>query len=260
MTKEELLGRINDIRDGLEELADDAESIDVEEKIVRNTAFKMPFADVKQMLAAGEINLFHVGDLIINHHEFFGAVAWDVIGINVDMPASGAKVPTLTLLMHDVIDCGFIYDEESEAFPCGHAHYPSSTIRNVLNTSFLSGFSEADRAAMLEVEKTTYTVDSEGSKPETTADKLFLLSCTEAGFPVDGCVRDEGAAYPFFTGSKSRRKKDAAGFPHYWWLRSPHSRNASTARFVSTTGARGSTAARGSISVAAACVISGGAP
>ena len=71
MTKEELLERINDIRDELEELADDAESIDVEEKIVRNIAFKMPFADVKQMLAAGEINLFHVGDLIINHHEFF---------------------------------------------------------------------------------------------------------------------------------------------------------------------------------------------
>ena len=93
MTKEELLERINDIRDELEELADDAESIDVEEKIVRNIAFKMPFADVKQMLAAGEINLFHVGDLIINHHEFFGAVAWDVIGINVDMPVSGAKVP-----------------------------------------------------------------------------------------------------------------------------------------------------------------------
>lgn len=65
MTREELLERINDIRDELEELADDAESIDVEEKIVRSTAFKMPFADVKQMLAAGEINLFHVGDLII---------------------------------------------------------------------------------------------------------------------------------------------------------------------------------------------------
>ena len=109
MTKEELLERINDIRDGLEELADDAESIDVEEKIVRNTAFKMPFADVKQMLAAGEINLFHVGDLIINHHEFFGAVAWDVIGINVDMPVSGAKVPTLTLLMHNVIDLSLIH-------------------------------------------------------------------------------------------------------------------------------------------------------
>ena len=39
MTKEELLERINDIRDGIEELADDAESIDVEE-IAVDVAFQ----------------------------------------------------------------------------------------------------------------------------------------------------------------------------------------------------------------------------
>lgn len=69
MTREELLERINDIRDELEELADDAESIDVEEKFVRNTAFKMSFADVKQLLTTCEISLFHVGDLIINQEQ-----------------------------------------------------------------------------------------------------------------------------------------------------------------------------------------------
>lgn len=253
MTKEELLERINDIRDGLEELADDAESIDVEEKIVRNTAFKMPFADVKQMLAAGMVDLFHIGDQVVNQHELFGAVVWDIIGINADMPASGEDVPTLTLLMHDVIDGRFVYDKESEGFPYGHAHYPSSTIRSVLNTDILNGFSEADRAAMLEVEKTTYTVDSEGSKPETTADKLFLLSCTEVGFPAGDYVRFEGAAYPFFTDDESREKRDVTGSPRYWWLRSPYPGSASNARVVGTTGARGNLNAYNGHGAAAAC-------
>lgn len=255
MTREELLERIGDIRDELEELADDAESISTEEKTAQHSVFKMSFADVKRMLAAGMVDLFHVGDQVVNQHELFGAVVWDVIGINADMPASGEDAPTLTLLMHDVIDGRFVYDKESEGFPYGHAHYLSSSIRNVLNTDVLNGFSEADRAAMLEVEKTTYTVDSEGGKPETTADKLFLLSCTEVGFPAGGYVRFEGAAYPFFTDDESRKKRDVTGNPRHWWLRSPDPGYANLARSVDTTGARLSISAYTATGAAAACVI-----
>ena len=255
MTREELLERINDIRDELEELADDAESIDAEEKTAQHSVFKMSFADVKRTLAAGMVDLFHIGDQVVNRHELFGAVVWDIIGINADMPASGEDVPTLTLLMHDVIEGRFVYDKESEGFPYGHAHYPSSTIRSVLNTDILNGFSEADRAAMLEVEKTTNTVESEGSKPETTADKLFLLSCTEVGFPAGEYVRFEGAAYSFFTDDKSRKKQDATGSPRHWWLRSPNPGYAYSARIVDTTGARGNNVADNGIGAAAACVI-----
>lgn len=255
MTREELLERINDIRDELEELADDAESIDAEEKTTQHSVFKMSFADVKRMLAAGMVDLFHVGDQVVNQHELFGAVVWDVIGINADMPASGADVPTLTLLMHDVIDGRFVYDKESEGFPYGHAHYPSSTIRNTLNVDILNGFSEEDRAAMLEVDKITYTVDSEGSKPETTTDKLFLPSCTEVGFPAGEYVHCEGAAYPFFTDDESRKKRDTAGSPRYWWLRSPYPGNAVNARSVDTLGARSSGSAYIGLGAAAACVI-----
>ena len=169
MTREELLERIGDIRDELEELADDAESIDAEGKNAQHGVFKMSFADVKRMLSAGMVDLFHIGDQVVNQHELFGAVVWDVIGINVDMPASGADVPTLTLLMHDVIDGRFVYDKESEGFPYGHAHYPSSSIRNVLNTDVLNGFSEADRAAMLEVEHTQSIQKAASLKPRLTS-------------------------------------------------------------------------------------------
>ncbi len=254
MTREELLERIGNIRDELEELAEGTKSISTE-KTAQHSVFRMSFADVKRMLAAGMVDLFHIGDQVVNQHELFGAVVWDVIGINADMPVSGEDVQTLTLLMHDVINGSFVYDKESESFPYGHAHYPSSSIRNVLNTDVLNGFSEADRAAMLEVEKTTYAVDSEGSKPETTADKLFLLSCTEVGFPADGYVRFEGAAYPFFTDNKSRKKQDVAGRPRYWWLRSPAPGHAHNARYVSVSGARSSEGACSGLGAAAACVI-----
>ena len=74
MTREELLERIGDIRDELEELADDAESIDAEGKTAQHGVFKMSFADVKRMLSAGMVDLFHIGDQVVKQHELFGAV------------------------------------------------------------------------------------------------------------------------------------------------------------------------------------------
>ena len=165
MTKKDLLERLDSIKDDLEELIDDADGgDDQEDQRPKNSVFVMSFADVKRMIQAGLINLFRVGDQVIHAHEKLGPIVWDIIGKNHDKPANGDG-PTLTLQMHEVLPGIYVYYAESDSFPYGHAHYPSSTIRNTLNTEILNGFSEEDRAAMVEVDKVTYQANDDGGKP-----------------------------------------------------------------------------------------------
>lgn len=258
MKRKEILERLNSIKDDLEELIDDADGGDDQEgQRPEHSVFVMPFADVKRLLQAGFADLFRVGDQVITEHDKFGPIAFDVIGKNHDKNPADADAPTLTLQMHSVLPGVYVYDTESEEYPYGHARYMSSTIRNTLNVEILNGFSEADRAAMLEVEKTTYTANDDGGKPETTADKLFLLSCSEVGF-IGAYVRPEGEVYEYYAGLPARRCKaelNDEGQARSWWLRSPNPGSAHYARIVNTSGAQSYNGAYVGDGAAAACVI-----
>ena len=209
------------------------------------------------MLDAGLVDLFHVGDQIVNQHKKYGPIVWDIIGVNVDKRLDTPN--TLTLLMHYVLPGTFVYSNESKQYPYGHAHYPSSDIRKWLNGDLLNGFAQdTDALYMLEVEKSTYTVNAEGAKEETTADKLFLLSSSEVGFALGDYVHDEGPVYPFFDGAPENRCKTDLNDPEQargWWLRSPHPGIANYARYVHTSGARSVSVACHGRGAAAACVI-----
>ena len=257
MTRAEIIGRLESIREDLDVVIDHAdEGDDQEGQQTKHSIFVMPFAGVHKMLNAGLIDLYNIGDQVINEHEKFGPIVWDIIGKNHDKPANGDG-PTLTLQMHDVLPGVYVYDTESDAFPYGHAHYPSSTIRNTLNTEILNGFSEEDRAAMVEVDKVTYQANDDGGKPETTADKLFLLSSSEVGF-VGSFVRPEGDTYEYYNGMPARRCKtelNDRGQARLWWLRSPNPSSTYHARNVYTSGAQNSNHTYIGYGAAAACVI-----
>ena len=260
MTKKELLERLDSIKDDLEELFEDADSSEDEGKrftSAEHSVFFMPFADVKRMLQAGLIGLFRIGDQVITEHDLVGPVAFDVIGINHDVNPNNPDAPTLTLQMHDVLPGVYVYDTESKEYPYGYARYMSSTIRNTLNVEILNGFSEEDRDAMIEVEKVTYTANDDGGKPETTADKLFLLSASEVGFTGE-FVRPEGEVYAYYDGLPANRCKTELNDreqARLWWLRSPFPGYAHYARLVYPSGAQSSRNAYGGIGAAAACVI-----
>lgn len=258
MTKEEIIERLESIRDDIEVVVDHADELlnTAERRALKGSVFNMPFENVHRMLDTGLIDLFNVGDVIVNQHKKYGPVAWQIIGVNVD---KRLDVPhTLTLLMKDVLPGSFVYDTESKQYPYGHAHYPTSTIRRWLNEDFLAGFDLAsDVLYMQEVEKVTYTVDDEGGKPETTSDKLFLLSASEVGFSGD-YVRNEGPVYPFFDGCPENRCKTEMFNPQSarsWWLRSPSPSNANYARYVGGSGALYSSSACSGSGAAAACII-----
>ena len=255
MARKELLEKIVEIREGLGELEELAGK-ETEGKAERSVFF-MELADASRLLAAGCGHIFHVGDVIVGKHAEAGRIAWTVIGKDMDHSPEDRKgiKPTITLLMRDVLPGFYPFSKRTPEYQWGHAHWPSSDIRAQLNGDFLGGFTAADQAAMIAVDKVTYTVDAEGGKTETTRDKLFLLSCTEAGFPACEYIKDEGAAYPYFTGDESRKKVDEDGDARYWWLRSPHPGNANIVRRVDTSGALRSGGANDGYGAAAACVI-----
>lgn len=250
MTKEDLLEKLEEVTDALDGLRDMIESAKKENEEERST-FCMGLASAAQLLRAGFGGIFRVGDVIVD----VGRTAWTVIGKEMDKDPENPERPTLTLFMRDVLPGRWQYSNPTPEHRWGHAHWPSSTIRKSLNEAFLSGFTEEEQAAMIAVDKVTYTVDNEGGKPETTRDKLFLLSCTEVGIPSGEYIRDEGAAYPYFAGRESRQKTDREGTARHWWLRSPNPSYASDVRYVHSDGSLYYVNAYDGDSAAAACVI-----
>ncbi|MCL2018789.1 MAG: DUF5050 domain-containing protein [Oscillospiraceae bacterium] len=92
--------------------------------------------------------------------------------------------------------------------PGGDITWEDSTIRAYLNGEFLSSFSQADQARIIEttlINNNNPTYDTPGGN--NTVDKIFLLSI------------DEARAY--FADDLARRVYDSGGEALYWWLRSP---------------------------------------
>ncbi len=87
--------------------------------------------------------------------------------------------------------------------------------------------SEACRSNIKQVDKPYIKTNNSASSVINSADKLWLLSCSEVGFSSSTsgaaygyAIAKEGETYQYYQGSdKSKRKK---GTDVYWWLRSPH--------------------------------------
>ena len=249
--RKELLEKIGEIREGLEELEEMAGK-ETEGKAERSVFF-LALEDVAKLLRAGFAGIFQIGDIIVNRHAEVGRIAWTVIGKDMDKEPENPERPTLTLFMRDALPGFWQFDTRKPGAPYGDNKWATSAIRRRLNGDFLGGFTAEEQAAMIAVDKLTY--DRETGKEERTHDKLFLLSCTEAGFPASEYIRAEGAAYPFFTGDESRRKVDCDGDARYWWLRSPSPGSAYDVRLVIPDGSMSGCGAYNGYGAAAACVI-----
>lgn len=251
MMKEELLGKIEKIRDDL----DDLEEMAGKEKAqyVKHSVFMLPLNKVANMMQNGFDHIFQVGDVIVSSHTETGQIAWVVIGKDMDHDPEQPNRHTLTLQMRDVPPGFYRFDQSQPGAPWGRNAWERSSIRRWLNGDFLGGFTAEEQAAMIAVDKLTYNTSS--GKVERTHDKLFLLSCTEVGFTPGEYIKEEGAAYPYFTGDESRRKVDNDGDARYWWLRSPYPGYAHDVRIVYPDGALSGAYARHGYGAAAACVI-----
>lgn len=251
MARKELMEKIREIKEGTEELEELAGK--VYEGNEEHSVFILALEDAAKLLRAGFGGIFRVGDVIVSRHADVERIAWTVIGKDADKDPENPERPTMTLFMRDVLPGFWRFDTSRPGAPCGDNRWATSAIRRKLNESLLGGFTEEERAAMIAVDKLTY--DRETGKEERTHDKLFLLSCTEAGFEPGEYIKEEGAAYPYFDGDESRMKVDGDSTARSWWLRSPSPGLASTVRCVSPDGALSIGSASYGYGAAAACVI-----
>lgn len=254
--RKELLKTLRDTRDSINYAICQLESLNRGlENPVCPTLATTSFVELKSLLDSVELNL-EVGDRVRTRHETFGEIYWVIIGVGIDAQPIGAKRPTVTLHMANVLDDMYLpFDTPSKKYCWGHNAWDTCSLREWLNGHFLSGFPEADREAMIRVEKTTYRNDDEGGKAYTTQDKLFLLSASELGFTGDN-IKNEGVAYPFYKNPKNRKKTDSpSGDKSRYWMRSPYPWYTSTAHTVCSDGALNYYNAHIGCGVAAACVI-----
>ena len=112
---------------------------------------------------------------------------------------------------------------------------------------------------------TTTVEGNAGTGYETTVDKFFLPSRPEVYGSGDN-ASDKGDAWEYYSansdlGSKgagadtNRIKKNTAGNPYYWWLRSPNVGFGYSVRYIYTDGSVSYCYAGSSYGVAPACVV-----
>ena len=115
---------------------------------------------------------------------------------------------------------------------------------------FLTGFSAEMLAAILTTTLTVAKPTTDGGGSETVQDKVFLLSMAEVGLGSENGIA-EGSVLAMFSDNNSRRAMPTAQAVSnseytnsslsasqywYWWLRSPNSSDAGSARGVSLDG------------------------
>ena len=135
---------------------------------------------------------------------------------------------------------------------------------NASTAGFMNGL-DADFLAVIgkTTKVTCRNTVTDGGGSDTTKDKFFLLSRREvfAGNEVSNVT--EGEPYPFYsdysdytsanTGADKNRIKYRGGSPQWWWLRTPHTGNGGSVRYVHTDGGLSSNGAYNTNGVAPAC-------
>lgn len=156
----------------------------------------------------------------------------DIIGKGHDDYADGSGKAPLTLQMHDVYVSS--YKMNNSATNVGG--WGSSVMRATNLPYVLKKMPTEVQAAIREVKKLT-SAGNKSTAINTTADKLFLLSCTEVNKSYTYAATGEGSPYAYYAAGNSTIKKK------HWWLRSPSTANNSYFCLANTAGSIGGNSA-----------------
>ena len=239
---------------------------------------------VRQGLAKA---FFEVGDEIITEYDG-GEIIWNVIGIDIDIPADSSLTHSMTLQTKDCLhniqfDAPEPSNPNSDRKNYGNNRYVHSAVRQWLNsdevnfnwqsqhqydaepTSTLDLYDGAGFLHRLDPElvavlgnvkkKVALNTVTDGGGQEEFTDKIFLLSQKEVDLGDEGVNTGE-FVYPFYQGKgNTNRIKKLKGSKRDWWLRSPRVSHSHYVRAVFTDGSLNYYVARNSNGVAPACVI-----
>lgn len=209
---------------------------------------------------------------------------WDVVAIDVAIPADNTKTHSVTLMPHNCLESLMFDNKEpnnsdSSRKSYGNNRYLYSNIRQWLNSSaaagswysnqhsadaapdyattkagFMSYFDSDFLAVIGKTKIKTVKASVDGGSYEEMANEYFYLpSTTEVGLANENNIA-EGTLFPYFD-SNDKRIKQYSGSNKWWWLRTPYSGYSYYVRGVYTDGSLYSNVACYSGGVAPACNI-----
>ena len=225
-----------------------------------------PWLEIQKMVRNGTFaDHYAVGDQLTVKYN--GAdTLWDIVAIDVAIPADTSKTHSVTLMPHDCLESLMFDNAEPNNSDFsrknyGNDRYLYSNIRQWLNSSAATGSwytnqHSADAAPdyattkagfmsyfdsdFLDVVgktkiKTAKNIRSDGGGYEEMADEYFYLpSRTEVGLGNENNIA-EGALFPYFD-SDTKRTKNYNGSTTKWVLRTPEAPISGSARCVDDYG------------------------
>ena len=230
---------------------------------------------------------FQVGDELVSGYEN-REIIWQVIGIDIDIPADSSLAHSMTLQTKDCLhniqfDAPEPSNPDSDRKSYGNNRYIHSAVKQWLNSDeakfswqskhqydakptsspdlydgagFLHRLDPELVAVLGNVKKkVALNTVADGGGQEEFNDKIFLLSRKEVDLGDEGVNTGE-FVYPFYQGKgDANRIKRLSGSTRYWWLRSPPVSYSYHVRFVYTDGSLNYSSARNTSGVSPACVI-----
>lgn len=208
---------------------------------------------------------YSIGDQLIVKYNGNDTL-WDIVAIDVAIPADSNLSHSVTLMPHDCLDVLMFDNAEpnnpnSDRKSYGNNRYKESNIRLYLNSSgaagtwwssqgtydaapdyastkagFMSNF-ESDFLEVIgktKIRVVKNTVTDGGGYEEMTDEYFYLASETEVGLGNENNIA-EGSAFPYFS-DNSHRIKNYQGSAKWWWLRTPYSGYSYYVRYVNPSG------------------------
>ena len=250
----------------------------------KDVAINNPWVAIQNLVRAGTFaNTYSVGDQFTIRYNGNDTL-WDVVAIDVAIPADNTKTHSVTLMPHNCLESLMFDNKEpnnsdSNRKSYGNNRYLYSNIRQWLNSSaaagswysnqhsadaapdyattkagFMSYFDSEFLAVIGKTKIKTVKASVDGGSYEEMADEYFYLpSTTEVGLANESSIA-EGTLFPYFD-SNEKRIKQYSGSNKWWWLRTPHSGVSSYVRGVSADGSLSGGDAGNSFGVAPACNI-----
>jgi hypothetical protein len=210
---------------------------------------------------------------------------WDIVAIDVTIPADTSKTHSVTLMPHDCLE-NLMFDNKepnnsnSNRKNYGNNRYLYSNIRQWLNSSAAAGswytnrhsadaapdyattkpgfmsYFDSDFLAVIgktKIKTAKNTVTDGGGYEEMEDEYFYLPSRTEVGLGNENNIA-EGALFPYFN-SNTKRVKNYGGSATYWYLRTPHSDHSSAVMIVNRDGYMGNYFSHDAVGINPVCNI-----
>ena len=223
----------------------------------------------QQIVRSGKANeYFNIGDQLVSTYNGKNII-WEVIGIDVDAPASSQHIHSMTIQSKDILhylqfDAEEPNNPDSNRQKYGNNRYIYSAVKQWLNSNestfhwvsqhqydakpnktldyyngsgFLYRLDPELVAVLGTVTKKVAKPEIDGSGQDTFNDKVFLLSSVEVGFESEGTTTGE-VVYPYYSGITDAGRIKQLNGSNSWWLRSPYVSYSYDVRGVFSDGSR----------------------